>query len=185
MWRVFNKTFRAGVGLALILAILFFPFNVTVAPEWKVRVVDQNGDPVKGAYVSELAINWTLDFRHSEAVCSDEDGIAQFPKRLVRASYMTRIWDTVSQIRPHSSFGHDVKIAVDALGYDTVPPDWRGLEWNGFLDRVNSSYTVRKCPEGLSGYQCRFDYDHHFENQFSGKRMRLCQSSPGLRFDPI
>jgi hypothetical protein len=182
MWRVFNKTFRVSASLALILVFLFFPFNVTVAPEWKLRLVDQNGDPVKGAYVYESAYNWTLDFRHSEAVCSDEDGIVQFPKRSVRASYMTRIWDTVSQIKPHGSYGHDVRIAIDALGYDDVS---RGLEWNGFLDRVNSSHTVHKCSEGLTGYQCRFDYDHYFENQFSGKRMRQCQSSPGQRFDPM
>jgi hypothetical protein len=182
---MFNRTFRVGAGLALILVLLFFPFHVTVAPEWKVRVVDQNGEPVQGAYVQEFAINWTLDFRHKEAVCSDEDGIAQFPKRSVRASYMTRIWDTVSQIRPHTSLGHDVEIGVEALGYGELTIDSRWLTWNGFADRVNSSHMMTKCPKGLTGFQCGFDYDHYFENQVSGKRVRLCQSSPGLRFDPM
>jgi hypothetical protein len=182
---MFNKTFRVGASLALLLVLLFFPFNVTVAPKWKVRVVDQYGNPIQGAYVQEFARNWTLDFQHKEAVCSDKDGIAQFPKRSVRASYVTRILETASRIRPHGSYGHDVDVAVEVLGYGDMSVDSMWIKWNGYLDWVNSTHTVHKCPEGLTGYGCQFDYDHYFENNLSGKRMRLCQSSPGLRFDPM
>src|ERR1700759_1317412 len=162
---MFNRTFRVGAGVALLLVLLFYPFNVTVAPKWKVRVVDQNGNPVQGAYVQEFARNWTLDFKHNEAVCSDKDGIAQFPKRSVRASYMRRILDTASKIGPHSSLGHEVTIGVEALGYGEMSIGSTCLKCNGFLDWVNSSHTMQKCPEGTTGYQCRFDYNHYFENQ--------------------
>lgn len=182
---MFNRTFLVRASLALILVFLFFPFRVTVAPEWNVKVVDQHGDPVKDAYVQEFATNWTLDFRHNEAVCSDKDGTAQFPKRSVRASYMTRILETVSKIGPHSSLGHDVKIAVEGLGYGDMTIDSGWIKWNGYADQVNSSLTVLKCPEGLTGYQCAFDYEYFFDVNSSAKRMQLCESSPGRRFDPM
>jgi len=67
-----------------------YPFNVTVAPEWKVKVVDENGKPLPGAYVSEIRIAWDVDFQHNEALCSNMNGEAQFVRHTVRASVLTR-----------------------------------------------------------------------------------------------
>jgi hypothetical protein len=49
-------------GAALVLFVLLYPFSVTVAPEWTVKVLDENGEPLAGAYVSEGASQWTLGF---------------------------------------------------------------------------------------------------------------------------
>ena len=61
-------------GVALLALLLNYPFDVTVVPEWNVKVVDERGRPIPGAFVSEFANQWTLDFEHGSAVCTDRDG---------------------------------------------------------------------------------------------------------------
>jgi len=48
-------------GTAVLVSLVVYPFEVTVAPEWNVKVVDENGKPLAGAYVLEFADQWTLD----------------------------------------------------------------------------------------------------------------------------
>src|SRR5271170_3290360 len=88
-------------GVALIVLLLVYPFNVTVAPEWNVKVVDENGKPLRGAYVSEFASHGTLDFEHSEAACTNVNGEAQFVRHSVRASVLTRISRRVLRFNIH------------------------------------------------------------------------------------
>jgi|ERR1700735_768220 len=63
-----TKTRMSLVAILLVVLLLVYPFNVTVAPERNVKVADEDGDPVPGAYVSEFASHGTLDFAHNEGV---------------------------------------------------------------------------------------------------------------------
>ena len=169
-------------GVALVMLLLVYPFNVTVIPEWNVKVVDEGGRPVPGAYILLFATQWTLDFHHEEAVCTDSNGQAYFPRETVRASVVTRVLKWVSRLGPHSSLGPDAKVGVEALGYGDMPGDTITTDWNGSAGRVNSQLSFHKCAEGLTGYHCNFNYKYFFDVNSSARKMAACQAAPGRRF---
>jgi hypothetical protein len=169
-------------GVALVIFLLVYPFNVTVAPEWNIKVVDENGKPLAGAYVSEFASHGTLDFEHNEAVCTNLNGEAQFVRHTVRASVLTRVSRWVSKFNIHGGLGPYVAVGVDGLGYGDMPtqipvPNFNGLVWYGSPSRMNSSVVLHKCPEGFTGYKCQFDYDYFFAVNSSARKMAACQSA--------
>lgn len=166
-------------GIALILFLLVYPFNVTVAPEWNVKVVDENGKALAGAYVLEWANQCTLDFHQHEAVCSNLNGEAHFPRRTVPASVLTRVSNWISKLGPHSSLGPDVEVSVERLGYGDMPDDRTKASWNGLTSRVNSQFTLHKCLNGLTAYHCKFDYNYFFAiNGSSAREIAACQAGP-------
>jgi hypothetical protein len=170
-------------GVALILFLLVYPFDVTVAREWNVKVVDENGKPLAGAYVAEFASHGTLDFEHKESVCTNTNGEARFVRRTVRASVLTRVPRWVSRFNVHGGLGPYVAVGVDRLGYGDMPtqtpmPNFNGLDWHGSPSRMNSRVALRKCPEGFTGYNCQFHYDYFFAVNSSAREMAACQSAP-------
>jgi hypothetical protein len=166
-------------GVAFFLFLLVYPFNVTVAPEWNVKVVDENGKALAGAYVLEFATQWTLDFHFEEAECSNANGEAHFARRTLPASVLARVSKWVSKLGPHSSLGPDVKIGVERLGYGDMPNDITWATWNGWARRVNTRFALHKCPNGLTGYHCKFDYNYFFAvNGSSARKIAACQAGP-------
>ena len=165
-------------GIALIILLLVYPFNVTVMPEWDVRVVDENGTAVPGAYVLEFANQWTLDFHDEQSICSDSNGKAHFVRQTVPASVVTRVSKWVSQLGPHSSLGADVEMSAERLGYGDMPKETTTEKWNGWTNHVHSKFALQKCPQGFTAYKCHFKYDYFFAiNGPSAKKIAACQSS--------
>lgn len=164
----------AGIAIGTLLVV--YPFPVTVMPEWNVKVVDQNGAAVPGAYVLEFANQWTLDFHDELAICSDANGEAHFARRTVPASVVTRVARFVAQLGPHSSLGPDVKMSAEGLGYGDMPNEPAWTSWNGWANHVNTKFVLHKCPSGLTAYACNFDYDYFFTiNGSAAKKIAACQ----------
>ena len=174
-----RRSWLAGVGLIAVL--LIYPFNVTVTPEWKVKVVDENGTPVAGVYVAEFASYSRLDFQHNESMCTNLNGEAQFGRRTVRESLLARIFMRVSTFSIHGGQGPYVAVGVDRLGYGDFPtqdpmPNFNGLAWYGSPSRMSSVVTLHKCPRGFTGFKCSFDYHHFFPANSSAREIAACQS---------
>jgi hypothetical protein len=119
-----TKTMLAVV--ALVLFLLLYPFSVTLAPVWNVKVLDESGKALAGAYVSEGASQWTLGVHYGTAICSDVRGEAHFPRKTVRANVLTRVSRVVSAFGPHASLGSEAKVGVQRLGYGDLPTSWHG-----------------------------------------------------------
>lgn len=176
-----RKQPKALATIVFVLALLLYPFNVTVAPEWNVKVVDENGNPIPGAYVSEFASNGTLDFQHEEAVCTKADGEAQFVRQKIRASVLTRVTSWILKFSIHGGLGPHVAVGVDRLGYGDMPthtpmPDFNGLTWNGSPSRLTSRVVLQKCPHGFTGYGCGADYDYFFKINSDSRQIAACAS---------
>jgi len=123
-----------------------------------VKVVDENGKPLPGAYVSEFASHGTLDFQHNEALCSNMNGEAQFVRHTVRASVLTRVSSWVSRFSIHGGLGPHVAVGVDRLGYGDMPtqtpaPDFNGLVWYGSPSRNELSGRFAQVSRGIHGIQ--------------------------------
>jgi hypothetical protein len=170
-------------GFALIALLLVYPFNVTVAPDWNVKVVDENGKPLPGAYVSEFASDEELGFQHNEAMCTNLNGEAQFVRHTVRASVLTRVSASVSKFSIHGGLGPRVAVGVDRLGYGDMPtqapmPDFDGLVWYGSPSRTSSRVVLQQCPAGFTGFKCGADYKYFYSINSSARDIAACQSAP-------
>ncbi|MDQ4120756.1 MAG: hypothetical protein M3209_04845 [Acidobacteriota bacterium] len=119
--RVINVLPRKIILFILCGVILLVPFPTTVVPEWKVRVVDQNGKPFVGEAVREYWQHYSLESSgHQEERLTDENGYVVFPKRTIWSPLLWRIVSTslaaVSTLA-HGSMGIDAWLMV--VGYST------------------------------------------------------------------
>ncbi|MGB7069308.1 MAG: hypothetical protein WBD22_07420 [Pyrinomonadaceae bacterium] len=114
-----------------LITLAFIPFNTTLVPEWKVQVIDENGNPYKGKGVRQFCDSYTLgvspcqdsnDFMR----LTDENGYAVFPERKINMSLLFRlirsVFNFVMQLA-HGSFGVD--IYLDSTG----PQDYKSLKY--------------------------------------------------------
>jgi hypothetical protein len=92
------KRWRAWVAWAavLVLIILFFPFQSTTVPRWRVQIVDEAGAQVGGINVTEHWQHYLLESDgHEEMRQANATGVVDFPARTVRASIATRAIDFI------------------------------------------------------------------------------------------
>jgi hypothetical protein len=96
------------VVVLICIIILLVPFPTTALPEWKVRVVDSDGNPVSGARVTRTWDDYTLGFHGGSELWTDADGYVVFPKQFITASLLRRIALPILSyvpINPHASTG--------------------------------------------------------------------------------
>lgn len=93
--------------LVLLIVVLFYPFETTVVPEWKIRIVDESGTPVKGVVVNQGWRHHSIEIRRQEQrLIADDEGYVTFPRRTVRAGLLVRaVGSMVAAINPHGRSG--------------------------------------------------------------------------------
>lgn len=94
----------AAVALALLLCA-FIPYTSTEAPEWRVEVVDYNGQPVASAEVHQVVLFSGRSETWFETKTTDSQGSATFPKRTIRASLLDRASSRAKMYRAHYPYG--------------------------------------------------------------------------------
>ena len=98
------------IGALIILSIVI-SYETTVVPEWKVKIVDTNNNPIAGVEVIQEWAHKTLEFgpEHKEVILSNENGEVIFPERTIRASLISRgvgaIVDVISIVNVHTTTG--------------------------------------------------------------------------------
>ncbi len=118
-----NRSRRLAIIVVplVILIGLFLPLPTTVVPEWTIRVVDQNGNPVAGSKVRQIWQHYTFEETgHEEVRVTDQNGIVTFPRRVIARPILIRItytaWAFVTLIA-HGSMGPDAYlIGIDNGG---------------------------------------------------------------------
>lgn len=107
--------------LGSMTLLLLYPFQTTVVPDWKVRIVDEAGNPISSFRVREVWQHYTIESTsHQEDLITDGEGYVTFPKRTVRGSLLVRIGrPMVNVLNVHASFGP--KAYVSVLDDQTVP----------------------------------------------------------------
>ena len=88
---------------AFLAGLLLYPFETTVVPEWKIRVVDESGKPVGNVLVNQGWRDHSIELHRSEqGISSDSQGYVYFPRRAVRAGLLHRlIGRAVASLNPH------------------------------------------------------------------------------------
>jgi hypothetical protein len=113
------------IFLGLVVIAVLYPFEVTVVPAWRMRIVDEKGVPLTNSMVREVWMHYSIETRgHEEDSRTDNDGYVSFPERTIRAPLLQRlVRTTLNKLNPHGSLGPVAYIICLAPGYDSWQND--------------------------------------------------------------
>jgi hypothetical protein len=61
--------------LGAMALLLLYPIKTTVVPDWKIRIVDEAGNPMRSFRVREIWQHYTIEtYSHEEDLITDGDG---------------------------------------------------------------------------------------------------------------
>jgi hypothetical protein len=109
----------AGV-LGLMVICVNVPFDLQLAPERQLQVVNSDGHPLPGALVRQIWYQYSLRERGEAQFQASKKGEVLLPKRTVQTSILALFWGAINEIREigiHASFFSDENIVVLAEGY--------------------------------------------------------------------
>ncbi len=96
--------------LIIIALILFFPYKTTIVPEWKIRAVDNQGEPIPHARFRQSWDNYSYDISGMEFFEGDDNGYVVLPERAFYAPLIYRI--------PRSTLAYLLLLAHGSVGND-------------------------------------------------------------------
>ena len=76
----------------LLLIISLIPYSTESIPEWTVKIVDYNGQPVSNIEVTQNWSSTSSESKSSETKISDNNGFVTFPPRKFFAPFLSRIF---------------------------------------------------------------------------------------------
>jgi hypothetical protein len=144
------------IALAAIIALfLLFPFKSVTVPALSVKVIDEHGDPVEGAWVKEFWRDYSYESEdNAEEKFTDKDGVVMFPQRTVRRLTLLVIAKAAFNALSlwyHASFGpHGSIIAIspdgENEGFESLRPG--DPEMQNVSDQPNQiEIKLKKRPE--------------------------------------
>src|SRR5216683_464277 len=104
-----GRTLLVAISLIGLAVVMLYPWETMVVPEWKVRIVDENGLPLVNTGVREVWQHYSIESRgHRQDLITDKAGYVTFSERTIRAPLALRITRTiVNRLNPHGSTGPD------------------------------------------------------------------------------
>ncbi len=116
---------RRWTLFALFVLLMFYPFEITVAPVWRIRVVDEEGHSIEGVAVEQSwqhAAAWSGE--REQKLSTNSDGYVTFPRRTVRISLLLWLIQPVFgflEAGVHGDFGSFVFITVqESIEYESA-----------------------------------------------------------------
>lgn len=126
-----NKYRRVIIAVCGVVLLLFgISSESTTVPEWKLRVVNNHGDPVSGVNVYQTWRYYTLESSSTfnrDMMVTDEAGYVIFPKRTVNASlsrHLLAFFERWIYINPHGSSGPHAHLSIHRGG-NTYVADYK------------------------------------------------------------
>src|SRR6266496_5929929 len=106
----YNGYVLLGIVVVFIVLVLI-PFETTVVPAWRLRVVDVNGNTCPGMRVDSTWQHYSIELEpmaHRDTRLTDTHGDVEFPRRPITASLARRIVNTTlasASLIHHGSVG--------------------------------------------------------------------------------
>lgn len=122
------KRWRTAI-LILVLVLLggLYPYESTVVPAWKLRIVDEQERPYADVAATQAWKDYTLETEAGQNLdtrLTNKDGYVEFPERRIRASIVRRVFLTIFSAAltlAHGGFGiHAYVHASGPQGYRAV-----------------------------------------------------------------
>ena len=119
--------------LAMVVAALGYPYETTVAPGGKIRIVDEAGTPMPACLVREFWRHYSVEaMDHREDFQCDQLGKVTLPQRVIRASITWRLWGALRNVLQdgvHASLGPWALLIVWSNGARADVPQPLGGSW--------------------------------------------------------
>src|SRR5712692_2488693 len=156
-----RKKYTFLIAAAALLA-LAYPREVTVAPDWSVTVVREDGTPLAQLPIREVWEHYSLESEsHEQDLATDFYGKVHFPRRTIRASYIYRFFGCAEKFimtGVHASCG-PVAYLIPLIGTNLgeTRSSFAALEpYRGGQRRERQSRIVlEECANGKSGLFCK------------------------------
>lgn len=110
------------LSLLVLLIILYCPFDFTISPERKFKVVDGTGMTISAAVVKQTWYQYSLKFREEEKINISSDGVVVIPQRKVNTRWIDLLSGAAGKIVEytiHASIGSSDTLIINALGYES------------------------------------------------------------------
>jgi len=121
---------RVAIAIsALIAGILLWPISSLGGPEWKIRVVDRSGTPVRSVVIRESCRDYSAELNgQREDLRPDDQGYATFSKRIIRVPLVKRLFVVARSAGNgvHASFGPHCFAFAFRGGVESDSIDWEG-----------------------------------------------------------
>jgi hypothetical protein len=135
----------------VFIALVIYPFESTVVPQWKMRVIDESGNAVRGVGVKEGWRHYSVETRrHEESLITDNEGYVTFPRRKVRAGLLVRaVGRMITALNPHGRSGPHA--FADVMGSYSGTADYspgKPLPTTLIVLRVGSNRVKRQSAVG-------------------------------------
>lgn len=102
-----------------VVVIGIYPYESTVVPAWRFKVIDESGQPYVEEPVTQSWKHDTYDLEpggHYETRHTDRDGYVFFPERTIRISLLKRVFLTmygaVMAVLAHGSLGIESSVMI-------------------------------------------------------------------------
>jgi hypothetical protein len=110
---------RTFIIVAVLIAVLLFPWKSTVAPNMSVRVFDVVGKPAGGVVVKQQWEYFSVGSqKYKEYSRTDENGYVAFPERSVRTNLLSKISSIILEISTAGHYGMGAHVMIWAYGSD-------------------------------------------------------------------
>jgi hypothetical protein len=117
-----NRKVPLALSAVLVAALLFLPWNSTVAPRIRIQVLDETGSPAAGVRVEQEWEYFAIGSdRHREISKTDAEGYVAFPQRSVKISAVRKMLSFVISLRPH---GPEMGPVASMWAYGPEPRVW-------------------------------------------------------------
>ena len=132
------------VGL-VVLGVIPIPY--LASPDWKVKVVDEKGEPLPGMLVRLSYENYSVEnTSHEEDRSTDQNGEAEFPARRSSASTLRRVYfSTLSAMAlAHASFGPTATVFAFGNGREgDLVENGYVFSWTGKPEHLESRIVAK------------------------------------------
>jgi hypothetical protein len=109
--------------LFALSGFLFIPFKLSISPERKFKVVDDNGAPIQNARIQQIWYQYSLRYSDDKRVLSASNGFVMLPQREVKTRYIDLLSGAIGKIVEytiHASICSSDSVFVYAYGYAPV-----------------------------------------------------------------
>lgn len=113
-------------AIIVVIIALLYPIEFNITPEWKLKVVNEKGEPIADALVRQYWMHGAVNSDdHQEDFWTDKDGYVVLPKRKVSApiihlSYMVCL--NILTLGHHSGFRPRSSVTAWSDGLDGYIP---------------------------------------------------------------
>lgn len=117
--KLLPKHYFIVLSLAFIIALVL-PYEITMAPERNIKVVDHNHNVLSNILVRQVWYQYAIDIKGEEDFITNAKGYVSLPKRSIK----TNLWSLIvggisnfSELSIHASFSSEENIGFFGKGF--------------------------------------------------------------------